>query len=498
MDWEQKRGEFFANNPLAFDESTGQVLAGGRPAFEAMQEAGVFTPPSAQYEQAPIEYFVGRFDSFMDMQADNIRGHSSAPVAKIRENIKYLLEQSGDQYDEGDLEELVRYYSMKYGVKVPSESGGQGAGTGYNATITYDPVRPGPYLSAMGGIDGWSQEDFKNGKVESVVFTPDSKDRKPKAHKVSFKDENGRMNSVFFEPERIFKTPNGYMVYGHQTLKDPVEAALRDYATRTYILDEDNMLQFQKTFMPRDAEGNPVSVDSYFQQQGDVQPIQPQQPQASTQNPVKPTAQTVTQAPPPTQAQKDYSSMSMNDLISEMMNFEKTRGSASGSGLTPHAQNPKLPVDATWDDAVKWIETNVVPEVDKIMPGESDVLKAEAVDFVYNAGFDTYNMKITKDPRRYMIQEYYREASPGKLEDGKWSRRLVASDSEIDEMYKSIFSGMTEQEKRRYMSLAKDWYYRNINKKADGSPSDSYEATWKHRVGLFGGSVEQEGEFNNL
>jgi hypothetical protein len=124
----------------------------------------------------------------------------------------------------------------------------------------------------------------------------------------------------------------------------------------------------------------------------------------------------------------------------------------------------------------------VYPEVRKIMPNASAMEAGEAMDFVFNAGFDQGTNKITKDPRAFALQEYYRQNDPSKLDaDGKWAGRKNAPYS-FDQEYNNTIGKLPENQRRILMNKGRDWYYKNINNPAPGVPNSNYNDTWFGRI----------------
>ena len=163
---------------------------------------------------------------------------------------------------------------------------------------------------------------------------------------------------------------------------------------------------------------------------------------------------------------------SLKHQANKILQYEQLQGGPGGSPL-PQYGNPYYR---------NMIMNDVIPEVDKIMPDASAMEKGEALDFVFNAGFDKNTNKISKDPRGYALQEYYRKYDPSKLDkSGNWSGRKGAPYS-FDKEYESTIGKLSENDRRILMNKGRDWYYKNINTKPDGSPSDDYYKTWYGRI----------------
>lgn len=125
---------------------------------------------------------------------------------------------------------------------------------------------------------------------------------------------------------------------------------------------------------------------------------------------------------------------------------------------------------------------NIYPEVKKIMPTASAMEAGEAMDFIFNAGWDKAANKILKDPRAYALQEYYRQYDPSKLDSkGNWSGRKNPAYS-FDQEYAATIGKLPENQRRVLMNKGRDWYYKNINNPAPGVPNNDYYDTWYGRI----------------
>jgi hypothetical protein len=180
------------------------------------------------------------------------------------------------------------------------------------------------------------------------------------------------------------------------------------------------------------------------------------------------------QAAGPKTPQKSYYSHrdSVDHQADKILQYEQLKGGPGGIPL-PSYSDPKYK---------SMIMDYILPEVDKIMPNASAMEKSEAIDFVFNAGWDKSNNTIKKDPRAYAIQEYYRKFDPSKLDkDGKWAGRKNAPYS-FDQEYDSTIGKLSENERRILMNKGRDWYYQNINNPSPGVPSSDYYDTWYGRI----------------
>jgi hypothetical protein len=163
---------------------------------------------------------------------------------------------------------------------------------------------------------------------------------------------------------------------------------------------------------------------------------------------------------------------SVRHQANKILQYEQLRGGPGGAPL-PQYSNPKY---------MDMLMEKVYPEVRKIMPNASAIEAGEAMDFVFNAGFDQSTNKITKDPRAFALQEYYRQNDPSKLDaDGKWAGRKNAPYS-FDQEYNNTVGKLPENQRRILMNKGRDWYYKNINNPAPGVPNSNYNDTWFGRI----------------
>lgn len=155
------------------------------------------------------------------------------------------------------------------------------------------------------------------------------------------------------------------------------------------------------------------------------------------------------------------------------MDYEYLKGSASGTGL-PNYGNPLLGSNPTKDDSVSWYMGNIAP---KLSHFNSAMEKGEAGDFLYNSG---------KDARVYAYQEFLKSTDPNnKLgwqdANGNWKDRNNLP-TNFDSIYDNSVGKLPENNRRITVNKGRDWYYKNINKKPDGTPSDAYNNTWYGRI----------------
>ena len=162
----------------------------------------------------------------------------------------------------------------------------------------------------------------------------------------------------------------------------------------------------------------------------------------------------------------------------KILQYEQLRGGPGGSPL-PYYGDPQY---------MNTLMNTIYPEIQKIMPNASAMETGEAMDFVFNAGWDKVNNKIEKDPRGFALQEYYKKYDPSKLDaDGKWTGRKNAPYS-FDKEYAATIGKLSENERRVLMNKGRDWYYQNTAPKGSTwdlktqGPHPNYEDTWYGRI----------------
>lgn len=163
---------------------------------------------------------------------------------------------------------------------------------------------------------------------------------------------------------------------------------------------------------------------------------------------------------------------SVRHQANKILQYEQLRGGPGGAPL-PGYSDPKY---------MSMLMNNIYPEVKRILPNASAMESAEAMDFIFNAGWDQATNKVVKDPRAYALQEYYRQYDPSKLDaQGNWSGRKNPAYS-FDQEYNSTIGKLSENQRRVLMNKGRDWYYRNINNPAPGVPNSNYYDTWYGRI----------------
>jgi hypothetical protein len=170
---------------------------------------------------------------------------------------------------------------------------------------------------------------------------------------------------------------------------------------------------------------------------------------------------------------------SVRHLAGQIMDFEARKGSAQGTGLSNFG-NPALGNNPSREQAVGWFMQNVAPGLGAF---QTAMEKGEAGDFVYNTG---------RDPRVYMLDQYLKSIGQTGIPnrgsynvDTKtpaWTPQLQQSLDDQWNTYKDAIYKLPVNTRRQLLNKGRDFYYQNINKKPDGSPSDAYHNTWKPRI----------------
>jgi len=164
--------------------------------------------------------------------------------------------------------------------------------------------------------------------------------------------------------------------------------------------------------------------------------------------------------------------------VDKILKYEQLRGGPGGAPL-PQYSDPKYK---------KMLMDKIYPEVSKIMPNASAMEKGEAMDLVFNSGWDDNSGKITLDPRAYALQEYYRKNDPSKLDaEGNWAGRKGAPYS-FDKEYANTIGKLSENERRIMMNKGRDWFYKHRAPKGSTwdlktqGPHPNYKDTWYGRI----------------
>jgi len=182
---------------------------------------------------------------------------------------------------------------------------------------------------------------------------------------------------------------------------------------------------------------------------------------------------------------------SLRHQAGKMMDFEARKGSPTGTGLSNwgyhHSQLHVSDVPPNWkapqtkEEAVNLYMKEIAPKL-KYFPSAME--KGEAGDFTYNTG---------RDARVYMLDQFIKSKGdknglPNRgsynkdIKTNDWTPELQKSLDEQWDKYSPEINKLPENQRRILLNKGRDFYYQNINKKPDGSPNDSYEATWKPRI----------------
>ncbi len=173
---------------------------------------------------------------------------------------------------------------------------------------------------------------------------------------------------------------------------------------------------------------------------------------------------------------------SARNMASKSMDYEFDRGSQFGTGLSNYG-NPALGSNPTKQQAVDWYMANIYPKTTPYF--KTAMEQSEAGDFIYNAG---------RDPRIYMLDQYMKSVGqkdgiPNRgsfnidmnRDPQGWTKKKPELDALWNQYYPAI-SKLSVNDRRVLLNKGRDFYYQNINKKADGSPSDAYFNTWYGRI----------------
>jgi len=173
---------------------------------------------------------------------------------------------------------------------------------------------------------------------------------------------------------------------------------------------------------------------------------------------------------------------SARNMAGKSVDYEFDRGSQFGTGLSNYG-NPALGSNPTRQQAVDWFMANVYPKTTPYF--KTAMEQSEAGDFIYNAG---------RDPRIYMLDQYMKSVGqkdgiPNRgsfnidmnRDPQGWTKKKPELDALWNQYYPAI-SKLSVNDRRVLLNKGRDFYYQNINKKADGSPSDAYFNTWYGRI----------------
>jgi hypothetical protein len=169
---------------------------------------------------------------------------------------------------------------------------------------------------------------------------------------------------------------------------------------------------------------------------------------------------------------------SIQNIAGNILNYEILRGGPGGSPLTYYSD----------PEYMNTLMNDIYPQVKKMMPNATPVEMGEAMDLIFNSGWDKSNKKILVDPRAYAIQEYYRVHDKSKLDkEGNWAGRK-ATPGTFDSEYANTVGKLSENERRIMMNKGRDWFYQHRapkgstwDLKTQGAYPD-YGATWYGRI----------------
>jgi len=168
----------------------------------------------------------------------------------------------------------------------------------------------------------------------------------------------------------------------------------------------------------------------------------------------------------------------------KILKYEVLRGGSGSAPLDGTNGNP----DYRDPRYKKQLMDRIYPEVQKILPNASAIESAEAMDLIFNSGWDDAAGKIVVDPRAYALQEYYRKNDPSKLdENGAWAGRKNAPYS-FDKEYANTVGKLSENQRRIFMNKGRDWFYQHRAPKNSSwdiktqGPHPNYEDTWYGRI----------------
>lgn len=161
-------------------------------------------------------------------------------------------------------------------------------------------------------------------------------------------------------------------------------------------------------------------------------------------------------------------------LADGIIDYEVTKGSKDGTGLPMYKDNP---------EKISMI-SHIYKKAKKLLNEDATPLEiAHTVDFMFNSSWDSSANDLGEfDPTAITLQEYYRKYDPSKLDkDGLLANRKKDKNKFI-ETYKNTVGKLDPEERLELITKGRHWFYKNINVKEDGSPSDAYENTWKERI----------------
>lgn len=198
-----------------------------------------------------------------------------------------------------------------------------------------------------------------------------------------------------------------------------------------------------------------------------------------------------------------------DDWIRAMLEFEYSKGSATGQGLSNYGYNTPIGYEyrtdssgnpiiykigtndiyqGQWqspqniDEAMKLYKSQYLPEINKRYGNLPMGIRERVGDFMYNTG---------KDYRAYMLDAYLKSQGQSGLTDrSKYNVNIFSPDytkvqGDLDKawnQYKDEIAKLPLDKQIELLDQGRDIYYTNINKKKDNSPSDAYGLSWQYRI----------------
>jgi len=148
--------------------------------------------------------------------------------------------------------------------------------------------------------------------------------------------------------------------------------------------------------------------------------------------------------------------------IGQIMDYEATKGSSTGSGLSNYGYNTRNPKSR--QDAIEYFKGDILPQVQQFPMG----MRERLADYKYNTGRSIndlllYNAgKITLD-----------QLNSSQTFDNEWQQHK----GEIEKMY-------SDPNFINKLDESKDAVYRTT-KQTSGQPNSAYQASWKGRTTMF-------------
>jgi hypothetical protein len=204
-----------------------------------------------------------------------------------------------------------------------------------------------------------------------------------------------------------------------------------------------------------------------------------------------------------TATNNNQSTGSDDDWIRKLLEYEVTKGSASGGVLENWGYNSRIPLDRngkfinpinpatgkqwTIDDAIGFFKQDYLPQLSQYPMG----LRERIGDFTYNTG---------RDYRTYMLDQYLKSiGQPGvpnrseynvDTKKPEWTPALKKSLDDLWDTYKDKINALPLDQQVSLLDKGRDTYYQSINQ-INGKPNPAYDATWKGRLETYGPYVPQ-------